>query len=140
MKKNNQILLRALITVHEKYPAMGLDLKPEYGASRARIHRLMTKFNIHSIRTKIYKKYNTAGNNGFAPNLLNRNFVTNLPNKIWIGEINYRPTLEGWLYLAVVKDLCTKKIVGYTFSSHPNSNLVCNTLIMAVNRQKMNGD
>ena len=76
----NQKLLRALITVHEKYPAMGLDsiyhfLKPEYGANRARIHRLIVKFNIHSIRIKIYKKYSDSAGTGFAPNLLKRKFL-----------------------------------------------------------------
>ncbi len=124
---------------------MGLDsiyhfLKPEYGSSRARIHRLMVKFNIHSIRTKIYKGYKNSGGTDFAPNLLNRNFVTDAPNKIWVGDITYIPTLEGWLYLAVVKDLFSKKIVGYAFSSRPDSNLVCNALILALNRQKPNAN
>ena len=78
---------------------MGLDsiyhfLKPEYGGSRARIHRLMVKFNIHSIRTKIYKKYKNSGGADFAPNLLNRKFVTDAPNKIWVGDITYIPTFD----------------------------------------------
>ena len=79
---------------------MGLDsiyhfLKPEYGANRARIHRLIVKFNIHSIRTKIYKKYSDSVGTDFAPNLLKRNFVANAPNKIWVGDITYIPTNEG---------------------------------------------
>ena len=76
----------------------------------------MVKFNIHSIRTKIYKKYKNSGGTDFAPNLLNRNFVADAPNKIWVGDITYIPTLEGGRYLAIVKDLCAKKIVGYAFS------------------------
>ena len=144
-RETNQKLLRALITVHEKYPAMGLDsiyhfLKPKYGASRARIHRLMVKFDIHSIRTKIYKHYKNSAGADFAPNLLNRNFATDTPNKVWVGDITYIPTLEGWLYLAIVKDLCTKKIVGYAFSAHPDSKLVCDSLILALKRQKPNAN
>ena len=83
----------------------------------------MVKFNIHSIRTKIYKKYINSVGAYFVPNLLKRNFVTDASNN------------EGWLYCAIVKDLCTKKIVGYAFSSSPDSKLVGEALILAINLQ-----
>ena len=140
-EENNQILLRAIIQTHHKYPAFGLDsmyhyLKPKYGASRARIHRLMVKFNIHSIRTRAYKvTTNSDHSRPIAQNLIGRNFDPPLPNMIWVGDITYIKTAQGWLYLAIVKDLCTKKIVGYSFSNRIDSNLVCDALIMAVNRQ-----
>ena len=140
-EKNNQVLLRAIIETHQKYPAFGLDsmyhyLKPKFGASRARIHRLMVKFNIHSIRTRAYKiTTNSEHSKPIAPNLVNRNFNPPLPNMIWVGDITYIKTAQGWLYLAIVKDLCTKKIVGYSFSNRIDSKLVCEALIMAVNRQ-----
>ena len=140
-EENNQILLRAIIQTHHKYPAFGLDsmyhyLKPKYGASRARVHRLMVKFNIHSIRTKAYKvTTNSDHSRPIAQNLIGRNFDPPLPNMIWVGDITYIKTAQGWLYLAIVKDLCTKKIVGYSFSNRIDSNLVCDALIMAVNRQ-----
>ena len=126
---------------HQKYPAFGLDsmhhyLKPKFGASRARIHRLMVKFNIHSIRTKAYKvTTNSEHSRPIAPNLIGRNFNPPLPNMIWVGDITYIKTAQGWLYLAIVKDLCTKKVVGYAFSKRIDSNLVCDALIMAINRQ-----
>ena len=97
-------------------------------------------FNIHSIRTKIYKKYKNSGGADFAPNLLKRNFVTDAPDKIWVGDITYIPTLEGWLYLAIVKDLFTKKIVGYAFSARPDSKIVCDALLLALKRQKPNAN
>ena len=140
-EENNQILLRAIIQTHHKYPAFGLDsmyhyLKPKYGASRARVHRLMVKFNIHSIRTRAYKvTTNSDHSRPIAQNLIGRNFDPQLPNMIWVGDITYIKTAQGWLYLAIVKDLCTKKIVGYSFSNRIDSNLVCDALIMAVNRQ-----
>ena len=140
-EENNQILLRAIIQTHHKYPAFGLDsmyhyLKPKYGASRARVHRLMVKFNIHSIRTRAYKvTTNSDHSRPIAQNLIGRNFDPPLPNMIWVGDITYIKTAQGWLYLAIVKDLCTKKIVGYSFSNRIDSNLVCDALIMAVNRQ-----
>ena len=119
-EKANQHLLCAIVTVHEKYPAMGLDsiyhfLKPQYVASRARIHHLMVKINIHSVRTKIYKRYRTTTSNDFAPNLLNRNFITDAPNKVWVGDITYIQTKEGWLYLAIVKNLFTEKMLVTLF-------------------------
>lgn len=138
---NNQALLKEIIATHHKYPAFGLDsmyhyLKPKLGASRARIHRLMVKFNIHSIRTKAYKVTTFSEHHRpIAPNLVNRNFNPPLPNMIWVGDITYIKTAQGWLYLAIVKDLCTKKIVGYAFSNRIDSKLVCEALIMAVNRQ-----
>ena len=138
---SNQALLRALISTHKKYPAMGLDslyhfLKPIFGASRARIHRLMKKFNIHSIRTKAYKITTYSEfNKIIAPNLVNRNFKPPLPNMIWVGDITYIKTAQGWLYLAIVKDLCSKKVVGYSFSNRIDSNLVCEALKMALRRQ-----
>ena len=140
-EKNNQILLQAIVQTHQKYPAFGLDsmyhyLKSKFGASRARIHRLMVKFNIHSIRTKAYKITTISDLSRFiAPNLISRNFNPPLPNMIWVGDITYIKTAQGWLYLAIVKDLCTKKIVGYSFSNRIDSNLVCEALIMAINRQ-----
>ena len=138
---NNQVLLKEIIATHQKYPAFGLDsmyhyLKPKFGASRARIHRLMVKFNIHSIRTKAYKVTTYSEHSRhIAPNLVNRNFNPPLPNMIWVGDITYIKTAQGWLYLAIVKDLCTKKIVGYSFSNRIDSNLVCEALIIAINRQ-----
>ena len=113
---NNQVLFKEIIATHHKYPAFGLDsmyhyLKPKFGASRARIHRLMVKFNIHSIRTKAYKVTTYSDHSKpIAPNLVNRNFNPTLPNMIWVGDITYIKTAQGWLYLSIVKDLCTKKV------------------------------
>ena len=138
----NQILLQEIIATHQKYPAFGLDsmyhyLKPKFGASRARIHRLMVKFNSQSIRTKAYKVTTYSDHSKpIAPNLVNRNFNPPFPNMIWVDAITYIKTAQGWLYLAIVKDLCTKKVVGYSFSNRIDSKLVCEALLMAINRQK----
>ena len=63
-----------------------------------------------------------------------------MPNSKWVGDITYIRTDEGWLYLATVKDLCTKKIVGYAFSERIDANLVVAALSMAYNRQKPDGE
>lgn len=51
-----------------------------------------------------------------APNMLQRNFTATQINQAWVADITYIPTGQGWLYLAVVKDLCSKIVVGYAFS------------------------
>lgn len=135
-------ILRELIRLHQKYPAMGLDslhqlLKPQFHCSRKRVHRLMKRGNIHSVRRKACKRTtNSNHNNPVAPNLLGRNFQFSRPNKAWVGDITYIPTAQGWLYLAIVKDLCSKKVVGYAFSDRIDTQLTLDALHMAVRRQK----
>ena len=121
---------------------MGLDMiyasvKPDHGCSRGRVHRLMKLANIQSVRKKAYKcTTNSKHDNPIAKNLLMRNFSCNTPNSIWVGDITYIPTGQGWLYLAIVKDLCTKKVVGYAFSQRIDTRLTLAALNMAVRRQK----
>lgn len=144
-KKREQKLLRALIKLHEEQPASGLDmlhqtLKPQFHCSRNMVHRLMKKHNIHSIRKRAYKvTTNSKHKYPISPNLLKRDFSADKPNLKWVGDITYIPTDEGWLYAAIVKDLCTKKVVGYAFSHRINTELTVAALEMAVKRQKPNG-
>ena len=140
------MLLCAIVTLHQQYPAMGLDgiyhtLKKQIRCSRNRIHRLMKKYNIHSIRKNAYKSTTTSNHSyPICENLLKRDFFADVPNSKWVGDITYIRTDEGWLYLATVKDLCTKKIVGYAFSERIDTNLVVAALSMAYNRQKPDGE
>jgi len=71
-----------------------------------------------------------------APNLLLRNFHAAAPNAVWVSDITYIRTGQGWLYLAIVKDLCTCKVVGYAWSTRIDTTLVLNALEMAIRRQK----
>lgn len=141
-QQRNQELARELVTLHQKYPAFGLDslyhiLKPVFHCSRKRVHRLMKKLHIHSIRKTAYKATtNSNHTNPVAPNLLQRQFTFSEINKAWVGDITYIRTDEGWLYLAMVKDLCSKKIVGYAFSDRINTQLTLDALNMAVRREK----
>ncbi len=65
-----------------------------------------------------------------------RNFSFERPNQAWVGDITYIPTGEGWLYLAIVKDLRTRKIVGYAFSDRIDTQLTLEALDMAYYRRK----
>lgn len=140
---NNQQLLRELVLLHEKYPAMGLNslffLLRNRGivCGRGRVHRLMKQASIHSLRKKVYR-ITTNSNHKYpvSPNLLQRNFDVYEPGRVFVGDITYIPTDEGWLYLAMVKDLCTKQVVGYAFSEHIDTNLTLEALRMAIHRKK----
>jgi transposase InsO family protein len=70
-----------------------------------------------------------------APNVLDRAFEQTAPNQAWVSDITYVPTREGWLYLAAVEDLCTRKIVGWSMSERLTSRLVVDALEMAIQRQ-----
>ena len=134
--------MREIVKLHQKHPAMGLDMihqtiKPTHDCSRGRVHRLMKQANISSVRKKAYKRTtNSNHRNPIAKNLLMRNFACDKPNTIWVGDITYIPTGQGWLYLAIVKDLFTKKVVGYAFSKRIDSALTIAAINMAVRRQK----
>jgi putative transposase len=74
-----------------------------------------------------------------APNLLNREFEVDRPNTVWVGDITYIRTQVGWLYLAVVMDLYSRRIVGWRFSTSPDTALTTGALRMAiVSRQPLN--
>ena len=121
-RQKDQELKRRLLSLHQRYPALGLDslyhlIRPQLSCSRKRIHRLMYEMNISSTRRRAYKATtNSRHAHPIAPNLLARRFSFDKPDTAWVGDITYIPTGEGWLYCAVVKDLCTKQIVGYAFS------------------------
>ena len=65
------------------------------------------------------------------PNRLERNFEAKAPNQVWAGDITYVWTREGWLYLAVIIDLYSRKVVGWSMGRRLTSSLVCNALKMA---------
>jgi len=89
----------------------------------------------HGIRSKRKSKWKATTNSKHklpvAPNLLNQNFNIKEPNSVWVGDITYNWTEEGWLYTAIVKDLCSKDVVGYAMSDRINKELVIKAMEMA---------
>jgi transposase InsO family protein len=71
-----------------------------------------------------------------APNLLARTFVAEAPDRIWLADLSYIPTREGWLYLAAVLDLYTRRIVGWAMADHLGHELALAALDMAIARQR----
>ena len=89
------------------------------------------------MRHKAYKvTTNSNHKNPVAPNLLGRKFKATHPNHVWVSDVTYIPTGQGWLYCAIIKDLFTKKIVGYATSERINTQLCLDALTMAYHRQK----
>lgn len=77
----------------------------------------------------------SSGNHPIAENVLNRNFGADVPNLKWVGDMTYILTGEGWLYLATVIDLYSRKIVGYAMGSHIDAKLACAAFRMALMRR-----
>lgn len=71
-----------------------------------------------------------------APNLLDRNFAPAAPNQVWLTDITYVPTDEGWLYVAVVLDLFSRKAIGWAMRDHLRTELPLAALTMALQRQR----
>lgn len=113
------------------------DVKEQFGCGKNRVYRL-TKVNcIQSIRPRKYKATtNSRHNLPVAENLLNQNFHTEAPNTVWLSDISYIPTDEGWLYLAGVVDLCSKDVVGLAMNSTMNKELAIQALNQAIGRER----
>jgi transposase InsO family protein len=109
--------------------------------SKNRVARLMRAGKIAAKRKK-QRKITTDSRHDYpiAPNLLNRNFTAECPNQKWVCDITYIPTAEGWLYLAAVMDLFSRKIVGWAMEATLESCLVEKAFRMAAkNRQPPKG-
>ncbi|MDH5769512.1 MAG: IS3 family transposase, partial [Nitrospirota bacterium] len=102
-----------------------------------RIARLM---KIHGIVGKAKKKFkattNSKHNLPVAPNLLNQDFVAEKPNTVWVSDITYISTLEGWLYLVVILDLYSRQAVGWAMSDRLTSDFVVKALYQAIGRRR----
>jgi transposase InsO family protein len=92
------------------------------------------------IRSKTRRRYlvTTDSDHAQAPaaNLLDRQFNVPLPDHVWCSDITFVPTDQGWLFLALVMDLCSRRIVGWAMADHLRSALTCDALRMALRRRQ----
>jgi putative transposase len=126
---------------HGRYgsPRMHAALRAEGRmASRGRVARLMRRHGIRALAGRRFKPCTTDSRHylPIAPNLLNQAFVAVAPDCIWLADITYITTSEGWLYLAAVLDLATRKIVGWAMRDHMRTELPLAALMMAAQRQR----
>ena len=104
-----------------------------FKAGQRRIGRLMRENGIVAIRTRKYKVTTDSNHTlAVAPNLLDRDFSATAPNQKWAGDITYIWTSEGWLYLAVILDLYSRRIIGWAVSNRMKRDLAIRALDMAV--------
>ena len=95
-----------------------------FKAGQRRIGRLMRENGIVAIRTRKYKVTTDSNHTlAVAPNLLDRDFSATAPNQKWAGDITYIWTSEGWLYLAVILDLYSRRIIGWAVSNRMKRDL-----------------
>lgn len=102
------------------------------------VGKLMHENGLRSCVAKKYRVNTTDSNHDhpIAPNLLNQNFKTTAPNKVWVTDITYIPCSQGRLYLASVLDLYTRKIVGWKLAGRMTTELVLGALEQAYEAQK----
>ncbi len=104
---------------------------------RWRIRRLMRLAGIF-VRQRRRYRVTTRSNHSYpvSPNLVERCFETTGPNLVWVSDITYIRTIEGWLYLAAVMDLYSRKVVGWSVATNMEVGMVKAALAMAIGRRK----
>ncbi len=129
-----------------------LESKSEYGArriqkalkakninmGRKRIGAIMKSLGLTPIAKRKFKVTTQQSSRPYyvAPNLINQNFTAAAPNEVWVGDITYVPTAQGWLYVATVIDLFSRKVVGMAMSQRIKTDLVLRAVNQAVRRRK----
>ena len=137
---SNQALLVHIRAVYAEnreaygWPRIWRELRQrDVRVGKHRVQRLMQQ---HGIRARGKRRFRVTTTDSrhelpIAPNRLNRNFNVSAPNQVWAGDITYIPTDEGWLYLAVVIDLFSRRVVGWSLQAGMCSELVIDALEMA---------
>jgi transposase InsO family protein len=130
--------------------AIHAEVKARYGSPRIHaelaargqdccVHTVAKLMREGGIAAKTARKFRctTDSNHGLpvAENLLDRQFNPSAANETWVADITYIPTREGWLYLAAVEDLYSRRVVGWSIAEHMQSRLVVDALAMAVQRR-----
>ncbi|WP_372843455.1 IS3 family transposase [Psychrobacter sp.] len=129
------------------------ETKERYGVDRLHAHLSEQGHNIslymvrsikeqHGIKCRRHKRFKVTTDSNHNklvyPNVLDQQFDAKRPNESWVSDITYIWTNEGWLYLAGVKDLYTKELVGYAINKRMTADLVCKALSMAIKNKRPN--
>jgi len=108
---------------------------------RKRVARLMRSCALSGVRRRSPRPRTTLvdATNPVAPNLVARTFHRALPNRLWVGDLTYLPTDEGWLYLAIVLDTCSRRVIGWAMDDRMPVDLPLAALRMALRRRPAAG-
>jgi len=117
--------------IHQELVAQGEKV------CRNTVAKCMRKLELKARIKRKFVPRTTESDHGhrIAENRLDRRFACDLPNTKWVTDITYIPTGEGWMYLAAVMDLCSRKIVGWSMADHMEAQLTIDALTMAIGRR-----
>ena len=143
-KQQDQRLLLYIRAAHARgrgtYGPLKIQTELATQGMIAGINRIKRLRTLHGIRCSHKKKFRVTTDSKHhlpvARNLLDRKFTCTAPNQVWVADITYIPTGEGWLYLAAVKDLYTCEIVGWSMDSRMTQTLVMSALTAAYWKKK----
>lgn len=127
---------------HLREPRIHAELQEQgVEVGRKRVARLMRENGVAAGGRRRYRKTTDSDHDHrVAPNVLDREFVVTAKNRVWAGDITYVWTSEGWLYLAVVLDLFSRRVVGWAVADHMRTDLVLRALDEALLRRRPGGD
>jgi transposase InsO family protein len=113
------------------------DLKEQgFEVGRRRVARLMRENGITGTPPKPFKRTTDSNHDhAVADNVVNREFTVEAPDTVWATDITYVRTWEGWMYLAVVIDLFSRRVIGWSMASHMRTDLVMDALSAALGRR-----
>ncbi len=142
-EQENRRLLNRIRSIHadsaENYGAIKTwkVLRNEgESCGRHRVARLRRINGIVAKRMRRFRASYAARNSSpAAPNLLAQDFTADAPNRIWVSDITFIPTRKGWLYLAVVVDLYSRRVIGWSMSNRNNQQLVIDALTMGIRQR-----
>ncbi|MEM9110130.1 MAG: IS3 family transposase, partial [Planctomycetota bacterium] len=117
--------------IHAQLMNQGITCNAKTAASDTRAMGLM------ALQNKAFRVTTTDSNHSFpiAPNRLDRDLTASKPNRVWVTDLTYVPTREGWLYLVRITDLFSRKVVGYASANHMRAELCVEALNQAVRRR-----
>jgi len=109
----------------------------DFNVNHKRVSRLMKESNLNFKAKKRFKVCTVSGKNDtYSPNILNREFTVSAPNTVWVSDITYLRCEEGWLYLCVIIDLFSRKVVGYSVSETMSVEIVLSSFWNAITIQR----
>lgn len=143
--RTDEELLDHIVTIHRESrglygaPRVQADLRSKYQirCSKRRVARLMRQAGLAGVkRGKKRQLTKRDASKTASPDLVERRFTAVAPDRLWVADITQHATAEGWLYLAVVIDLFSRKVIGWAMSERLYAELVVNALDMALKNRR----
>ncbi len=143
--QEDQRLLRLLRLLHqemrEEYGAMKLWQEARHRSIPCGRHRVVRLRKLGRLETKRVRRFRVIVEHHQLPspalNLLQQRFVATMLNCIWVGYVTMIPTRAGWLYVAVLLDLCSRRVIGWAMRDRPDQQLTLAALTMAVHQRQL---